>query len=118
MAESNSGLLIAALVAIVAVVGLVILFKGGSTGQAFVKGVSLPHEVSAPVANADRYFWGVGLGEQISNACSKSATDQVKCCDVQCGNICATGDECFEGCRKTCFNRVAQAASSNINKYD
>lgn len=34
MAESNSGLLIAALVAIVAVVGLVILFKGGTTGNA------------------------------------------------------------------------------------
>jgi len=31
MAESNAGLLIAALVAIVAVVGLVILFKGGSS---------------------------------------------------------------------------------------
>jgi hypothetical protein len=30
--ESNSGLLIAALVAIVAVVGLVILFKGGAAG--------------------------------------------------------------------------------------
>lgn len=34
MDESNSGLLIAALVAIVAVVGLVILFKGSATGHA------------------------------------------------------------------------------------
>lgn len=34
MADGNSGLLIAALVAIVAVVGLVILFKGGATGNA------------------------------------------------------------------------------------
>ena len=32
MAQDNAGLLIAALVAIVAVVGLVILFKGGSSG--------------------------------------------------------------------------------------
>ena len=32
MADSNAGLLIAALVAIVAVVGLVILFKGGTDG--------------------------------------------------------------------------------------
>ena len=34
MAQENSGLLIAALVAIVAVVGLVILFKGGAEGAA------------------------------------------------------------------------------------
>ena len=33
MAEDNSGLLIAALVAIVAVVGLVILFSGARTGM-------------------------------------------------------------------------------------
>ena len=34
MAQDNAGLLIAALVAIVAVVGLVILFKGGAQGAA------------------------------------------------------------------------------------
>lgn len=34
MSNDNSGLLIAALVAIVAVVGLVILFKGGAEGAA------------------------------------------------------------------------------------
>jgi len=45
MKQDNSGLLIAALVAIVAVVGLVILFKGGSTGAA----VCAPGEMAVVV---------------------------------------------------------------------
>ena len=47
MENNNSGLLIAALVAIVAVVGLVILFKGGATGNA----ICPPGQIAAQVNN-------------------------------------------------------------------
>lgn len=66
--ENNYGLLIASIVAIVAIVGLVILFSGETTGEMTIA----PNEVQCPEGYEVGHFVGVH-GRMASYVCMKPA---------------------------------------------
>jgi len=110
---NNNGLLIAALVAIVAVVGLVILFKGGVTGnQIVLPGPEPLYRGGAVVSDAQAYNTGVVAGETAARDCLLVARDQPKCCSEQCSFL---SQAQHRGCSYICQLRVAQAASRHID---
>jgi len=67
--KDNYGLLIASLVAIVAIVGLVILFSGAATGA-----LVAPGQVQCPSGYTLQHFVG-GHGSMASYVCAKPAPD-------------------------------------------
>ena len=125
---NNYGLLIAAFVAIVAIVGLVLHDQGGPTGQF----IDLPELRTTPSYRSDviigtqadvaRYEEGLALGASIyDQKCEYDQFDQIECCSRTCGDSCRTGEfghqsdnVCHDGCIQRCQLLSAQGLSSYI----
>ena len=122
--EKNYGLLIAALVAVVAIVGLVLFSSGGRSG-AVVYATRGPVVLGPQggVANAQAYYM---LGKQQAGpACSDrdwaevTYADQKRCCSDQCTTVCdgvgeykvsgRTVDPCHKECTSGCVVYVDEA---------
>ncbi|MEK6874877.1 MAG: hypothetical protein AABX52_03965 [Nanoarchaeota archaeon] len=88
--ERNYGVLIASIVAIVAIVGMVVYFSGGSLGQGAAVAYSAQGEESAAQC--------VGTGE-----------DYTKCIVATCGELCqGSGD--LTTCSRYCTGRARSIA--------
>lgn len=110
----DNGLLIAALVAIVAVVGLVILFQGNATGNQII----IPeHTLVNPgvLGEEAAYAQGVAIGETVAQDCIATYdTSWQQCCSMSCTDN-SLDRSMFRGCSYICQLRVAQAASPYID---
>jgi len=96
--KDNYGLLIASLVAIVAIVGLVILFSGATTG-------------AAPYSSGNDAKVGYELGGSIAQVWGPGSGEQNQYCSVRCGEACADATakglvqyvgDCYNNCDSTC----------------
>jgi len=104
--KDNYGLLIASLVAIVAIVGLVILFNGATTG-------AVPH------TSSDDGAAGYSLGGTIAKVWNPAYGDQNQYCSTRCGEACASAQaggavalvgECYNNCASTCKRAAYEEA--------
>ena len=112
-------LLIAALVAVVAIVGLIVYFQGSVTGQAQHIVLGKPPAYRSPVmiSNPAAFEQGQVFGETVSEGCQDLPRDRYKCCSNGCAEQCGTVEECFLGCRARCRLRIGQALSPYYEKY-
>jgi len=113
MNKDNSGLLIAALVAIVAVVGLVILFKGGAEGAQVINvGPEPSYRQGYAIEAPEVYKAGQLLGKQIAVTCDTQRKDRGECCSRECGDDCGPQDVCWRACINECKEAVHNALAS------
>lgn len=117
--EERSGLLIAALVAIVSVVGLVILFKGAATGnQTIVIGETPTYRApDATVENPAHYRASSALGEEVAQECNTLNKDRGQCCSVTCGVKCGPDDLCWRACLKSCKEAIHEPLTEHSSLY-
>lgn len=93
--KENQGTIITAVVAVVAILGLVMNFSGGLTGAADTTYVPLQGYPSGNLIDADMSY--DALGVQLGEACLSWPTDQQICCDRSCPN-----DAGFNTCKSAC----------------
>ena len=117
--EERSGLLIAALVAIVAVVGLVILFKGDATGnQTIVIGDTPSYRMNdVAIENPAVYRAGTALGLDVADQCNQQVKDRGECCSRTCGDECGPVDLCWRACLKECKQAIQLELTSQSAAY-
>lgn len=109
MMSKNFGLIVTAIVAVVAIIGLVINFTPSSaTGAAQTVYVPLQGYPSYQVEVEDTADF-IELGEALGDACLSWTTDQQKCCAVSCGakDVCPKG-ECFNLCKTSCQDTIKE----------
>ena len=113
--EESTGMWIALVLAVVAVVGLVLLYNDMSvSGGAVVTGLNLP----SPAGLGDDRQTGWDLGAQLANRWDGTEVDHY--CDFNCGNVCARAlssmgkpqDSCFRSCQSKCQTDIL------ANNYD
>jgi len=102
---------LALILALVAVVGLVLLYKDMSpSGGAIVKGLKAPS--SGGLSAAEQTGWN--LGPQVAQRWDGS--EMLKYCSYQCGNVCAQSvsaqgkdqENCFRVCANRCESEIMQ----------
>lgn len=87
--ERNYGVLIASIVAIVAIVGMVVYFSGGSVGGAAV-------------------YTYTDVGDEAAQMCyaqSQSGNEYTRCVSSVCADLCVEGGESTE-CARKCGSRA------------
>ncbi|MFQ5621019.1 MAG: hypothetical protein ACE5FT_04205 [Candidatus Nanoarchaeia archaeon] len=116
--ETNYGLLIAALVAVVAIVGLVIFSTGGSGAVVFTSSSPSPIVLGSQGSFEEgRQSW-YDLGRNVASRCVDQDTtklsfgDSRRCCNDVCASACdgvgeykisgRTVDDCFRNCKSGC----------------
>ena len=100
--SKNFGLIVTAIVAVVAIIGLVINFSGSSaTGAAQSTYVPLEGYPSNNPIDFDEYYETLGLEK--GQECLSWTKDQQKCCDVLCPN-----EAGFSTCKLHCKDVIEE----------
>jgi len=111
---TDKSVLIAAMVAVVAVIGLV-TFGAGTTGNLIkINPESPSYRGTAPVATQAEYIYGESMGSEIATTCLRETVSQQQCCSRLCGDASVSMDM-QRGCANVCQLIVAQAASDHID---